>query len=114
MTQLEALDGLNQRGVISIALLPLGRQIVGNDETPAQQGDLRSADARRELGVGRKRGPAAAYLDRRVTQQRFLDALVSALVENRIGRERQRRRRPRLRRRGGLDRCPRRLGRRWR
>ena len=109
VAQLEALDAFDHGRVVERRRPPLGRHVVADDKTPAQQRHVRPARPRRELGVGRQARPAAADLDGRIAQQRFLDALIGALVEYRLGRERQRRRRTRFGRRRGL--CgPRRCG----
>ena len=52
------------------------------------------AGAGSELGVRRDLRPAAAHLDGRIAEQRLLDSLIGALVEHRIGRECECRRRP--------------------
>ena len=88
--------------VVDVAGLLVGRHVVADDETPAQQRDVRPARPRRELGVGRQGRPAAAHLNGGIAEQRFLDALIGALIEDRIGGQRQRRGRPPFRRRRGL------------
>ena len=99
VAQLEALDALDDGSVIDVARLLVCRHVAADDEMAAQQRDLGTAHARRKLGVGRQRRPAAAHLDIRIAEQRFLDAQISALVEHRVRRQRQRRGRAHFRRR---------------
>ena len=84
--------------IVFAGFVPSGH-VFGDDKTPAQQGYVGPACARRELGIGGQARPAAAYLDGRIAEQRLLDALVGALVEHGVGRQRQCRGRARLRRR---------------
>ena len=109
VAHLKTLDAFDNGVVVDFAGLLLGGHVFGDDETPAQQRDVRPARPGRELGVGGEARPAAAHLDGRIAEQRLLDALVGALVEYWIGRQRQSRGRARFRRRGGLRRCARRL-----
>ena len=112
VTQLEPLDGVDDGGVVSFALLLLRCEIVGDHEMPAQQCDSGPGRLRAKLYVRGQRRPAAAHLNGGIAQQRFFDALISAVVENRIGGKRQRRCRTCLgcgRRPGGCARLLRRL-----
>ena len=93
VAQLKMLDRVDESRVVAVAGFELGREIVGNHQPLAQQGHLGPARSRRKLGVGRYRRPAAAHLDGGIAEQRFLDSLIGALVEHRIGRERERGRR---------------------
>ena len=106
VAQLEMLDALDHGRVVGVAGFLVGGHVVGDDEALAQQRDVGAAGARRELGVGRQRRPAAAHLDIGIAQQRFLDALEGALVEYRVRRQRQLRGRARFRRTRRLARRP--------
>ena len=109
MAQLEFLHRGGHGGIIGVPGLGVCRQVVADDQALAQQRNFRPARARRKLGVGRQGRPAAAHLDGGIAQQRLLDAQISAVVEDGIGAQGERRRRTRFRRRGD---CRRELGRR--
>ena len=88
MAQLKMLDRVDKSRVVAVAGFKLRCKIVGNHQPLAQQGHLGPVRSRRGLRIGRYRRPAAAHLDGGIAEQRFLDLLIGAFVENRIGRER--------------------------